>query len=94
MAEKYFISTKVGRVYKPAKRGEDKRVQWIGGQNFEVSYDYSAKGLAKQYAQSQLLLGQSTIAALIVHDLDHEYHGTNFETYCKQVTKSYCIAMT
>ena len=47
MAEKYFISTKVGRVYKRAKRGEDKRVQWIGGQNFEVSYDYSAKGLAK-----------------------------------------------
>ena len=37
--KKYFISTKVGRVYKPVKRGEEKRVQWAGGQNFQVSYD-------------------------------------------------------
>ena len=79
--KKYFISTKVGRVYKPAKRGEDKSVQWVVGQNFEVSYDYSAKGFAESYAQSQLRLGQSSIDVLIIHDLDHEYHGTKFETY-------------
>ena len=29
--KRYFISTKVGRVYKPVKRGEEKRVQWAGG---------------------------------------------------------------
>ena len=86
--KKYFISTKVGRVYKPVTRGEDKRVQWVGGQNFEVSYDYSARGLAESYAQSQLRLGQSSIDALIIHDLDHGYHGIKFETYYKQLTKS------
>ena len=86
--KKYFISTKVGRVYKPVKRGEDKRVQWVGGQNFEVSYDYSGNGLAESYAQSQLRLGQSSIDALIIHDLDQGYHGTKFESYYKQLTKS------
>ena len=70
----YFKSTKVGRVYKPFKRGEEKRVQWVGGQNFEVSYDYSAAGLAESYAQSQLRLGQSSIDALIIHDLDQDCH--------------------
>lgn len=86
--EKYFISTKVGRVYKPVKRGEDKRLPWVGGHNFEVSYDYSANGLAESYAQSQLRLGQSSIDALIIHDLDQGYHNTKFEYYYKQLTKS------
>ena len=36
--EKYFISTKVGRVCKPVKRGEENWLPWVGGQNFEVSY--------------------------------------------------------
>ena len=68
--KKYFISTKVGRVYKPVKRGEEKRAPWVGGQNFEVSYDYSAAGWAASYTQSQLRLGQSSIDPLITHDLD------------------------
>ena len=64
--KKYFKSTKVCRVYKPVKRGEEKRVQWVGGQNFEVSYDYSAAGWAASYTQSQLRLGQSSTDALII----------------------------
>jgi D-threo-aldose 1-dehydrogenase len=86
--EAYYISTKVGRVYKPVPRGQEKRIQWLGGQNFEVTYDYSASGLATSYAQSQLRLGQSSIDALIIHDLDQGYHGKKFETYHKQLRKS------
>lgn len=84
----YYISTKVGRVYVPAPRGEDKRVQWFGGQNFEVTYDYSAEGLAASYAQSQLRLGQSSVDALIIHDLDQGYHGDKFDGYYQQLTES------
>lgn len=81
----YYVSTKVGRVYLPAQRGEDKRIQWFGGQNFEVTFDYSAKGLAASYAQSQLRLGQSSVDALIIHDLDKAYHGDKFDGYYKQL---------
>lgn len=84
----YYISTKVGRVYIPAARGEDKRVQWYGGQNFEVTYDYTAEGLAASYAQSQLRLGQSSVDALIIHDLDQGYHGEKFDGYYQQLTES------
>ena len=86
--ENYFISTKVGRVYKPAPRGQEKRIQWFGGQNFEVTYDYSAAGFEKSYAQSQMRLGQSSVDALIIHDLDQGYHGEKFETYHRQLSKS------
>ncbi len=81
----YYTSTKVGRVYLPVQRGEDNRIQWFGGQNFEVTYDYSAKGLAASYSQSQLRLGQSTIDALIIHDLDKAYHGNQFDEYYQQL---------
>ena len=86
--KKVLHRTKVGRVYKPVKRGEEKRVQWVGGQNFEVSYDYSAAGWAASYTQSQLRLGQSSIDALIIHDLDQEYHRKKFETYYKHLNRS------
>lgn len=86
--ERYYVSTKVGRVYKPVPRGQEKRTQWFGGQNFEVTYDYSSTGLAKSYAQSQLRLGQSSIDALIIHDLDQGYHGKEFETYHKQLSET------
>ena len=71
----YYLSTKVGRVYKPVPRGQENRIQWLGGQNFEVMYDYSATGFAASYAQSQLRLGQSSVDALVIHDLDQGYHG-------------------
>jgi D-threo-aldose 1-dehydrogenase len=53
-------------------------VQWAGGLNFAVTYDYSAAGMAESLAQSQLRLGQPTIDALIIHDLDQAYHGDAF----------------
>lgn len=84
----YYVSTKVGRVYLPVPRGEDKRVQWHGGQNFEVTFDYTAKGLAASYAQSQLRLGQSSVDALIIHDLDQGYHGDKFDGYYQQLKES------
>ncbi len=86
--EDYFLSTKVGRVYRPAPRGKDSRVQWNGGQNFEVLYDYSASGLANSYAQSQLRLGQSSIDALIIHDLDQGYHGDKFARHFANLNES------
>jgi D-threo-aldose 1-dehydrogenase len=76
--DRVLVSTKVGRVYRPAPRGQDLRVQWAGGLNFGVAYDYSGNGFAAAYAQSQLRLGQPDVDALIIHDLDQAYHGAAF----------------
>ena len=70
-----FISTKVGRVYDPAQRGEDARIQWAGGLNFHTRYDYTADGFAHSVAQSRMRLGTPSIDALVIHDLDLGYHG-------------------
>lgn len=82
------ISTKVGRVYDPAPRGQDLRVSWKGGLNFAVRYDYSAAGFEASLAQSRLRLGQPSIDALIIHDLDRDYHGAAFDTHMGALTGS------
>jgi len=83
-----FLSTKVGRVYNPAARGQDARVQWQGGLNFAVRYDYSAEGFAQSLAQSRLRLGQPVVDALIIHDLDKDYHGAAFDGHMRALTGS------
>ncbi|MDM7931690.1 aldo/keto reductase [Tabrizicola sp.] len=81
-----LISTKVGRVYDPAPRGQDARVQWQGGLNFAVRYDYSAEGFAASLTQSSFRLGQPSVEALIIHDLDRDYHGPAFDGHMSALT--------
>ncbi len=83
-----FVSTKVGRVYLPAERCEDARVQWAGGLNFRVTYDYTADGFAKSVAQSRMRLGTPSIDALVIHDLDRGYHGADFERHLNDLRQS------
>jgi len=86
--DQVVVSTKVGRVYDPAARGQDARVAWKGGLNFAVRYDYSAEGFEASLAQSRLRLGQPVIDALIIHDLDRDYHGAAFDRHMKALTGS------
>ncbi len=86
--EQAFVSTKVGRIYDPAPRGHDVRVQWQGGLNFAVRYDYSAEGFAQSFAQSLLRLGQPSVDALIIHDLDRDYQGAAFDGHMAALTGS------
>ena len=83
-----YISTKVGRVYVPAKRGEDSRIKWVGGLIFGVTFDYTAGGFAKSIAQSQMRLGTPTIDALVIHDLDRGYQGADFERHFSDLKES------
>ncbi len=83
-----LISTKVGRVYEPADRGTDARIQWQGGMNFSVRYDYSAAGFEQSLAQSQMRLGQPSVDALVIHDLDRDYHGPDLDRHLSDLTGS------
>lgn len=86
--DQLVISTKVGRVYDPAPRGQDARVNWAGGLNFAVRYDYSAAGFEASLTQSRLRLGQPVVDALIIHDLDRDYHGAAFDGHMADLTGS------
>ena len=86
--DQVVLSTKVGRLYDPAPRGQDARVNWKGGLNFAVRYDYSAAGFEASLAQSQLRLGQPAVDALIIHDLDRAYHGRAFDGHMTALTGS------
>jgi D-threo-aldose 1-dehydrogenase len=86
--DQVFVSTKVGRVYAPAPRGQDARIAWKGGLNFAVRYDYSAEGFAASFAQSQLRLGQPTVEALVIHDLDRVYQRAAFDGHLQALTRS------
>ena len=83
-----YVSTKVGRVYEPAPRGRDARVHWAGGLNFALRFDYTAEGFERSLAQSRLRLGQPSVDALVIHDLDRAYHGEGRDRHVRDLTDS------
>lgn len=83
-----LVSTKVGRVYEPSPRQRDERIKWVGGLNFSRHFDYSAAGILESLAQSRLRLGEPAIDALVIHDLDREYHGDAFDRHLSNLTQS------
>lgn len=83
-----LVSTKVGRFYRPAPRGRDMRGTRPNGLNFEHRFDYSADGFALSLAQSRLRLGQSSVDALVIHDLDRDYHGAAWQGHMNALTGS------
>ncbi len=88
-----LVSTKVGRVYHPARRGEDARIQWTGGLNFALRFDYSAEGVEASLEQSRLRLGQPSVDALVIHDLDQGYHGAAYDGHMAALTESGLAAL-
>ncbi|MEV8467269.1 aldo/keto reductase [Fluviibacterium sp. DFM31] len=84
----FVLSTKVGRVYDPAPRGKDARINWAGGLNFAVRYDYSAAGFEAALTQSRLRLGLPVVDALVIHDLDRGYHGAAYDGHLRDLTDS------
>jgi D-threo-aldose 1-dehydrogenase len=84
--EDLILSTKIGRVYRPAARGKDERFQWKGGLNFALTFDYSAEGVDASHQQSLLRLGTPAVEALIIHDLDRGYHGAAYDGHLRALT--------
>lgn len=83
-----LVSTKVGRVYAPARRTEDARILWKGGLNFSLRFDYSAEGFEEAIAQSKLRLGTPALDALVIHDLDRGYQGDAYDPHMRDLTDS------
>lgn len=72
--EDYVLSTKVGRVFRPAVDLDRVNAdQWIGGLHFDHVFDYSYDAIMRSYEDSQQRLGLTKIDLLLIHDMDH-YH--------------------
>jgi len=83
----FILSSKVGRVYSPFN-GDSKDFDcspWIGGLPFQCHFDYSAEGLERSYFDSTLRLGINQIDLLVIHDLDHGYHGKTVQQKLKEL---------
>ena len=73
--DQFLITTKVGRtLHRPSDPRSFDRAPWTGGLNFEVRFDYSYDGIMRSYEQALQRLALDTVEALVIHDLDADYH--------------------
>lgn len=70
------LSTKVGRLLRPARPGAD-RGRWSGGLAFEARFDYGYDGVLRSFEDSLQRLGLPRVDVLLVHDLDRWTHGSD-----------------
>jgi D-threo-aldose 1-dehydrogenase len=85
----FLITTKVGRtLQRPLDLANFDRAPWVGGLNFEVSFDYSYDGIMRSYEQALQRLGLDTVDAVVIHDLDVGYHGDKQAIYEQQLINS------
>ena len=75
--ESFVLSTKVGRVYRPAKSADHRTPPWVGGLPFELHFDYSYDGIMRSWQDSLMRLGLNCVEMLVIHDLDEGYHGAD-----------------
>jgi len=87
MSKEFILSTKVGRVYSPFKGDSNvfDSSPWMGGLPFQCYFDYSSEGLERSYIDSTLRLGINHIDLLLIHDLDHSYHGKTVQQKLKEL---------
>ena len=76
--DQFTLSTKVGRVLRPQRRGAPLRPNlWEGGLPFEDVFDYGYDGIMRSYEDSIQRLGLPWVDCLVIHDLDYMFHRTD-----------------
>lgn len=71
----YLLSTKVGRLLKPARDGAETRGMYEGALPFEIAYDYSYDGVMRSLEDSYQRLGLDRIDIAYIHDVNRRWHG-------------------
>lgn len=75
----YIVSSKVGRVLKPARRHDIDFKPWVDGAPFRCRYDYSYDGTMRSFEDSLQRLGLEHIDILFIHDADVFTHGPEMQ---------------
>jgi D-threo-aldose 1-dehydrogenase len=82
----FIVSSKVGRVLKPALRKEIDFAPWVDGLPFKCRFDYSYDGTMRSFEDSLQRLGLEHIDILFIHDADVFTHGAEMQkVYFRQV---------
>jgi D-threo-aldose 1-dehydrogenase len=85
------VSTKVGRILKPASRVARQEtvygIEWVDPLPFLDIYDYSYSGIMRSFEDSQQRLALDHIDVLLVHDLGASWHGDDAGIYWEQLRK-------
>jgi D-threo-aldose 1-dehydrogenase len=85
----FQVTTKVGRtLHRPADPAHFDRAPWLGGLNFAVQFDYSYDGIMRSYEQALQRIALDTVDALVIHDLDADFHGAAQKGYEAQLVGS------
>jgi D-threo-aldose 1-dehydrogenase len=66
----YVLSTKVGRILRPARRADVSFAPWIDGAPFALEFDYSYDGTMRAFEDSLQRLGLERIDICFIHDID------------------------
>ena len=72
--ENYVLSTKVGRLLKPAGYAAE-RHGFVSPMPFDIHYDYSYDGIMRSFEDSVQRLGLDRIDILFMHDIGAATHG-------------------
>lgn len=73
--QQYMISTKVGRVLRPARDlASFDPGGWAAPLPFEFRVDFSYDGIMRSYEDSLQRLGLPSVDFLVIHDLDFYFH--------------------
>jgi D-threo-aldose 1-dehydrogenase len=72
----YVLSTKVGRLLRPAGYASE-RHGFISSMPFDIEYDYSYDGVMRSFEDSLQRLGLDRIDILYMHDIGPVTHGDN-----------------
>lgn len=83
----YVLSTKVGRLLKPAGYAEH-RHGFCSPMPFDIHYDYSYDGIMRSFEDSQQRLGLDRIDIALVHDIGRLTHGEQHEHHFKMLAES------
>ena len=85
----FQVTTKVGRtLHRPADPTHFDRAPWTGGLNFAVNFDYTYDGIMRSYEQALQRIALDTVDALVIHDLDADFHGDKQAGYVRQLVDS------
>ena len=85
----FQVTTKVGRtLHRPADPAHFDRAPWTGGLNFQVNFDYTYDGIMRSYEQALQRIALDTVDALVIHDLDADFHGDKQAGYVKQLVET------
>jgi D-threo-aldose 1-dehydrogenase len=66
----FVISSKVGRILKPAKRQSINFAPWVNAAPFTMHFDYSYDGTMRSFEDSLQRLALERIDILFIHDID------------------------